>query len=381
MRFYKTITVTAKDYTEELADEISKDDIRHQKVEGQIIRLHTSSIMSYDFLCHSFTQPMWEAKYRSDFVYSKQFGTASLDTTHFSVLIPNKFFREWERGRYDLHADKTVKNIFYMRVQEIIKKLRPVGNTTRFDIYHYHLRDELLSHQPQYSHIWPFKDKWKWVGDGDYITVDLPPQGYIDDLKDMGRYEGSALASPQYKKVITKIEEICPLKVKYVNIDRRIGENPNDVIELMKHSKRHFTYKTGTIVLAGMMNIPTIIYGTNVKGLKHKGGYNGVGNYSNGVTYFTVNNLTEGRKYLLPHKDNFDFGKIKTVPVRRSIWNKGHDRVLNPARVNQLKVDPKTEQTAVIQEPQRYALHTKNEKELIEYIVGEKDVRVELSDI
>tara|TARA_B100000579_G_scaffold438035_1_gene471176 strand:- start:6535 stop:7677 length:1143 start_codon:yes stop_codon:yes gene_type:complete len=380
MRFYKTITVTAKDYTEELAEEISKDDIRHQKADGQIIRLHSSTIMSYDFLCHSFTQPMWEAKYRSDFVYSKQFGTASLATTHFSVLIPNKIFRE-STGRYHTDTGDMVKNSLYIRVEEIIKKLRPVGNTTRFDIYHYHLRDELLSHQPQYSYIWPFKKNWKWVGDGDYITVDLPPQGYIDDLKDMGRFEGSVLNSPQYKKVITKIEKICPLKVKYVNIDRRAGENTNDVIELMKHSKRHFTYKTGTIVLAGMMDIPTIIYGTNVKSMKHSGGYAGIGNHSNGVTYFTVNNLIENRKYLRPHKDNFDFGKMVKVPVRRSIWNVGHDRVLNPGRVNQLKVDSKTEQTAVIQEPQRYALHTKNEKELIEYIVGEKDVRVELIDV
>ena len=364
MKFYKTITVTSKGFEDseyDLKNPISSDDIRHENVLGEIIRLDTSTINSYDILCHAFSKALWEAKYRADFVYHKHYGDILPDTNRFSVLIPHIYVSGINPGAGlgSGGADERLS-----RVEDIIKRLRPVGQSTQFDLYEYYLSDEQLASSPEYEYIWPFKDEYLWEGDGDYITVDMPP-GHNPDYNDRAKWEGGVIKSPQFNKVMRKVEELCPLKVEYCHIDNFEGEDTEDLIELMKHSKRHFTYKTGTVVLAGMMNIPTICYGPT----------NGKPQYLKS-TYFITNNLTPGMKYQsLVHRDNELFDRLKKINVRTSMWNKH----IKPSRVNQLKIDPKTGRTAIVQEPQRYLIEACSPKELTEFVKGERDVRVELA--
>lgn len=95
--------------------------------------------------------------------------------------------------------------------------------------------------------IWPLQQQW--IGDGDYITVHRFES--ITEEKRKNRSQDG-----QYD-LILNIENISPYKVKYIDYTMPVSE----MVELLQHSKQHYTYDGATWHLAALINVPTVVYG------------------------------------------------------------------------------------------------------------------------
>jgi hypothetical protein len=91
--------------------------------------------------------------------------------------------------------------------------------------------------------IWPMKRQW--LGDGDYVTIQLPSPNASVNARTVVHY-----------KIIDNIEKYCPYPVKYISY--KDGEEFQ--LNTLIHSKRHFSYIGGAYYLAAMINVPTVCY-------------------------------------------------------------------------------------------------------------------------
>ena len=102
--------------------------------------------------------------------------------------------------------------------------------------------------------IWPLNDKLQSKRDGGYITYQKFPDALLKRYSH--KYE-NAKETGQLN-IIDDIEALSPYPVK--EIDYSMSED--EIAELLKHSKMHFTYQGATYFMAAIMNVPTVCYGS-----------------------------------------------------------------------------------------------------------------------
>jgi len=140
------------------------------------------------------------------------------------------------------------KETYYEAMTWIVENMIPPKPGIIISFYFYNSLYPQLMNMPTQDKtaIWPIKQQW--VGDGDYITVQK-----FESITEEKRKNRSI---SQYE-LIQNIEELSPYKVKYVDYTMSVEE----IVELLQHSKQHYTYDGATWHLAGMMNVPTVVYG------------------------------------------------------------------------------------------------------------------------
>jgi len=175
--------------------------------------------------------------------------------------------------------------------------------------------------------IWPFKKSMQAKRDGDYITY----QKYPDALK--GRFSQKYLDAMQSGQVdvMDRIEELSTYKV----IEITYAMSDEEIAELLKHSKMHFTYDGGTYAFAACTNTPTVCFGAPTH---------------------------------MSHPSNWwEDGDQHQDSVQITIWSNIHFGARIPAtRVGGYDFEKET----VVQRPQRYMYHANTPLELESIIKG-----------
>lgn len=141
------------------------------------------------------------------------------------------------------------KETFYETISWIVDNMLPPKHGIIITFYFYDSLYPQLMNMPSQDKtaIWPLKEQW--IGDGNYITVHK-----FESITDKKRKDRSK--DGQYD-LILDIENLSSYNVKYIDYTMRV----EDMVDIMKHSKKHFTYDGATWHLAAMLNIPTIVYG------------------------------------------------------------------------------------------------------------------------
>lgn len=99
--------------------------------------------------------------------------------------------------------------------------------------------------------IWPFKKQW--VGGGGYITLQKY-KNINENAFNLNRR--IALGSGQLD-VIEDIEKYSAYPIKIIDYEM----HPSELIDILIHSEKHFTYMGGSYYTAALINCPTICYG------------------------------------------------------------------------------------------------------------------------
>jgi hypothetical protein len=187
--------------------------------------------------------------------------------------------------------------------------------------------------------IWPLKRKW--VGDGDYVTV-----------QKMAKYSkganGTSKKITAAKKIghldfIQNIEKYCPYLVKTIEYG-----DEESATELLVHSKRHFAYTGGSYYLAALVDTPTVCYGFPI----HKEPWEG--------SIFNMNTEFKNRK-----------SEKRRIRFEKGLhnWGSAHGQ---PSRIYHFDL----KSNLCIQKPQTYVRHVWDKEELLGYITFTKDLDI-----
>jgi hypothetical protein len=181
--------------------------------------------------------------------------------------------------------------------------------------------------------IWPTKRQW--IGDGDYITVQLLSPN--TSLK-----KGKLAKRSGHQGLIENIEKYCPYPVKYISY--KDGEE--QVLNSLIHTKRHFTYRGGSYFLSSMTNAPTICYG------------------------YPLTKQT-GPIYDIKTVNWPDKNDRKKIEYEMSGWNSSMAG-LPGSRVCHFDI----EKQLCIQKPQTYIRHCRSKRELLGYITFSQELEI-----
>jgi hypothetical protein len=141
------------------------------------------------------------------------------------------------------------RETYYEAITWIVENMIPPKHGIIISFYFYNPLYPQLMNMPTQDKtaIWPLKQQW--IGDGDYITVHKFES--ITEEKRKNRSQDG-----QYE-LILDIENLSRYNVKYIDYTMPVSE----MVELLQHTKQHYTYDGATWHLAGMMNVPTVVYG------------------------------------------------------------------------------------------------------------------------
>ena len=177
--------------------------------------------------------------------------------------------------------------------------------------------------------IWPLREKFQWVGGGNYITFcDIEP-ALLERKKGMVLEENI-----QYKNAISKIHEYSKWPIKYVNY--QMGEQ--EMVDRLKYAKFHVCFHGASYYTAAMTNTPALVYGDPKRGI--------------GSGDWRLN------------------GKSYSKAIRKTSWNQGASNILS--KVGHYDFERKV----VVRKPQQYCIHAESASEIIEYLNGEFDMEI-----
>lgn len=218
------------------------------------------------------------------------------------------------------HVDTQIESILYF-----INSYQPPSNGMIISLYYvdgfqYYQSATLAS-------LWPFKQQFHWLGDGDYITF----QDYEPNTRHFNKLE--YLNTP-VGKIAQEIEKhsIHPVKrISYSMGDKKI-------FEILKHSKFHISYAGATYHSAGIIKCPTIgIYW----------------NYHTKKLYKNRGQTFTGITVELGVKESFDQN------TEKGFFTYDFDK------------------KCLVKRHQDYLKHCTNEHEFMAYLKGASDIRVQ----
>tara|TARA_R110000868_G_scaffold100_1_gene1020 strand:- start:25 stop:981 length:957 start_codon:yes stop_codon:yes gene_type:complete len=259
--------------------------------------------------------PFWEAQFLYDIGLQKE-------PIKYCVLVPAKFI--------DLKVKETNINTKYDTLLWFIKNLHPPACGAILSIYEYDNADTIRNGRYYPGCIWPLNKDRQWIGDGDYITLHSLEPALLD------LPVGNIISSHPTQPIINTLESYSPIEIK--RIDYTMGEE--HIFNLLKHSKLHITYHGATYFSAGMIDIPTICYASEVWPLKVNG------NYKDYIT-----------------------GERTRIYIDNTSWNYTNGGSV-PTRLHQYSFN----MNRAIQAPQRFVKHVTIPKDLIDYVMGIKSL-------
>ena len=281
---------------------------------SEIVLLDNQTVASYSDLVSILSNTFWKA----GFQYQQKIRNHAHGV---KLLIPDV-----QKEGFWLDSLKTI--------EWFLDNMVPPPGGIVFDLYFYKNLFPGINNPISMQTIWPLKKRW--IGDGDYVTVQKISPGAA------GRKTKTAKEIGHYN-LIQNIEKYCPYPVK--EFSYKDGEEKS--CELLIHSKRHFTYDGGAYSVAGMVDVPTVCYG-----------FPFIPTYSESSIY----DMKADR--LRPSADR------KRIKYEKSTWLA---TPLGPtARVYHLDI----KSNLCIQKPQTYIRHAWDKEELLGYITFTKDLEI-----
>ena len=173
--------------------------------------------------------------------------------------------------KIDLKKKTDNKETFYDVISWMIENMIPPKPGIIISLYFYDSVYPQLMNMPTQDKtaIWPLKNQWK---NGDYITVHK-----FESITEQKRKDRSA--DGQYD-IIQNIESYSSLPVKYIDYTMSV----NEMVDLLQHSKKHFTYDGATWHLASMINTPTVVYGIQKFDTYNKGYWDPIQDKKHNIT-------------------------------------------------------------------------------------------------
>jgi hypothetical protein len=229
----------------------------------------------------------------------------------FCVLIPD--------GYMDNKVKDSNKCTRFESIDWFLANMHPPKNGAVFSLYSYESADDDLQNRYSASCIWPFNEKYRWVGGGDYITLQRVEQSIAEKPHGRSQHYGNGGTA------VHNISKLTDYDVKL--IDYTMSED--EMFSLMKYSRLHITYHGASYFTAAASGIPTLCYGT-------KWGDTG-GHLINTATHITIPGTA---------------------------WNQHIGT--RPTKLHQFD----WESQSVYQGPQSYVHHLQNDHELMEFLNG-----------
>lgn len=291
-----------------------KGDFKISSYQFESVLLDNQTVASYSDLISILSNTFWKA----GFQYQQKIRNHAQGI---KLLIPDV-----QKQGFWLDSVKTI--------EWFLDNMLPPPGGIVFDLYFYKNLFPGINNPIDKNTIWPIKKRW--IGDGDYITVQKISPLAADRktlvAKEIGHYN-----------LIQNIEKYCPYPVK--EFSYKDGEEKS--AELLVHSKRHFSYDGGAFPLAAMIDVPTVCYGYPI---------------FPGPVECSIYDMKSER--LLPKAGR------KKIKYERSTYQA---TPIGPAaRVYHLDI----ESNLCIQKPQTYVRHAWDKEELLGYITFSKDLEI-----
>lgn len=293
---------------------------------GETILLDDLTMLAYASLIPTLTGIFWKA----GFEYQQKLRDYP---GHTRILIPT--------NHINLKSQDHFKNSTLESVEWFLNNLIPPPGGLIISIYFYKNLYPGINNPFHAWCIWPLKQRW--LGDGDYVTVNNIikfPKGANGTSKNIERARHLG-----HLDLIENIKSLCPYPVKEINYG-----NEELSVNLLRHSKRHFTYLGASYTLAALLDIPTVVYGYPCEPENSKG------------SIYDMKTKFEDRKI-----------QRKSIEFQKSLYNNSMGGSSGgPARI--FHFDLKS--NLCIQKPQTYVRHAWDKEELLGYITFTKDLNI-----